>query len=209
MSTIYFVLALASANLFMIMLPGPDFVLTIKNTLKGGRLCGMATALGIAFGIAVHVTYCWLGVATLIHNSTIFSTLIRWLGACYLIWLGARSLFETGRAQTDSLSANAGQPHSITVGSSFLNGFLTNLLNVKALLYFLSVFSVAVSPNSPIWVHISLALAFVLSALIWFNLLTIIINSTYIRRGLYKYEWIISRGAGTVLIVLGLVVLIG
>ncbi len=70
--------------------PGPDLALVLKNSLESGRKAGIYSALGIALGIAVHVSYSVLGLAVLISKSILLFNIIKLIGAAYLIYIGSK-----------------------------------------------------------------------------------------------------------------------
>ena len=76
------------------MLPGPDFVIVTKNTLLHSRHSGFYASLGIGCAILVHVTYCALGIAFIISKSVLWFDIIKYTGACYLIYLGICTLLS-------------------------------------------------------------------------------------------------------------------
>ena len=81
-------LLITSVHLLAAASPGPDFVLVSQQTLAKGRRTGLICSLGITLGLAIHITYSVLGLATLIAHSQPLLTAIKWLGGSYLIYLG-------------------------------------------------------------------------------------------------------------------------
>ena len=80
--------------LFAVMLPGPDFALVTKNTLLHSRRSGFFTSLGVSASNLVHITYCAFGLAIVIANSLLLFSIIKYIGAAYLIYLGLRSFLS-------------------------------------------------------------------------------------------------------------------
>ncbi|WP_372843123.1 LysE family translocator, partial [Psychrobacter sp.] len=81
-------LLITSVHLLAAASPGPDFVLVSQQTLAKGRRTGLICSLGITLGLAVHIIYSVLGLATVIAHSQPLLTAIKWLGGSYLIYLG-------------------------------------------------------------------------------------------------------------------------
>ena len=76
--------------------PGPDFVLVVKNAARYSRRAALATTVGINLGIAVHMSYCILGLALIIAQTPWLFGLLKYAGAGYLIWIGVQALFSRG-----------------------------------------------------------------------------------------------------------------
>lgn len=113
----------------LVMLPGPDFALITRISLTEGRGSGQAAACGVALGIMVHTSAAMLGISAVIAQSVTLFTLLRYAGAAYLCWMGFHAL--RGRA--------------------FRQGFLTNALNPKAVLFFLTMLPQFLDPHAALW----------------------------------------------------------
>src|SRR5438094_7329342 len=97
-------LTIASLHLLAVMSPGPDFVLISKNSLVYSRKSGVYSALGLALGILVHITYSLIGIAYIISRSIVIFSTIKLLGAGYLIYIGYKSLWAKPIKMTDDVS---------------------------------------------------------------------------------------------------------
>ncbi|MCC4265241.1 LysE family translocator [Oceanimonas baumannii] len=128
---------LALLGMLIVISPGADFVLVLKNSLNRGRLAGIWSAIGISLAISVHIAYSMLGISYLISQNEWLFNLVRYAGALYLIYLGLKGVFGAQR--------HSGEEPETTKSSDgwrFLaQGFLCNVLNPKTMLFFLSVFS--------------------------------------------------------------------
>ena len=138
----------------LVMLPGPDFALIAKISLMNGRPQGQAAAVGVALGICVHTTAAMLGISAIIAQSVLWFSILKYIGAAYLAWLGIQALRAAQRAGQPVSSAvvkTAHQPHTQADATPpaqrlsmrqwlhfFGQGFLTNALNPKAVLIFLT-----------------------------------------------------------------------
>ncbi len=138
-------LLITSIHLLAAASPGPDFVLVSQHTLKYGRKAGLWCSLGIALGLSVHIIYSILGLATVVANSTTLLWWIKLLGGCYLIYLGFTGLRSKAKAIT--MQANRGHAVNLSVKKSLSMGFACNVLNPKAPIYFIAVFTVVLSPD--------------------------------------------------------------
>ena len=149
------------AAIFVI-LPGPDFALIAKISLMNGRPQGQAAAVGVALGICVHTTAAMLGISAIIAQSVLWFSVLKYVGAAYLVWLGILAL-RAGRRAGQPVSAavvkTAHQPHADPAADSmnlrrwmhfFGQGFLTNALNLKAVLLFLTFLPQFMDPHTPL-----------------------------------------------------------
>src|SRR3990167_8358978 len=178
--------------LFSAMLPGPDFALVTKNTLLHSRRAGIFTTLGISVAVLVHITYCALGLAIVIANSLILFGIIKYIGATYLIYIGISSLLSK---QLDHLLPSGGQSRRSSMVNivAFRQGFLCNLLNPKATLFFLALFTMIIKPETPaIWLVIYAIEMFFLTVG-WFSSLTWILSHPRITRLLEKSEKYLAK----------------
>lgn len=186
------------------MLPGPDFAIVTKNTLLHSRRSGLWTTFGVSCAILVHMSYCVLGLAWVITQSLLFFSLIKYLGALYLIHLGMQSLM--------SKQAQAWAPHvhkstsktQISKAQSFRQGFLCNLLNPKATLFFLAIFTVIIKPNTPLVWKIIYTLEIFCITLLWFSSLTWILSHARVKKMLEKAEKYLAKILGVCLIGFGI-----
>ncbi len=190
--------------LFGAMLPGPDFVIVTKNSLLYSRQSGYFTSFGVGAAILVHMTYCLCGLAFVISNSLLLFGFIKYIGASYLIYLGINSLFF--KQSKGFLSSNKKiQKKEISNFTSFRQGFLCNLLNPKATLFFLSLFTVIIKPGTSFsWMSIYALEVFFISTA-WFCVLTAILSHSYIKHVLEKAEKYIAKLLGAFLIGFGVV----
>jgi len=121
----------------LVLTPGPDFAVVVRNALRGRRL-GVATSAGTISGLLVHTVAAALGLSAVLAASALAFTLVKVAGAGYLCWLGMRALLSAGshRAAHQDPSQSASP---LPARLAFRHGLLTNVLNPKAPLIFLSV----------------------------------------------------------------------
>jgi threonine/homoserine/homoserine lactone efflux protein len=124
----------------VIVTPGPDTALTIRNALSGGRPAGLGTALGVAAGQAIWTVATSAGIAALLVASATAFAALRLAGAAYLGWLGAQALWTavTARGET-RLEAGREPGRRLSVASAFRQGVLSNLGNPKMAIFFTSL----------------------------------------------------------------------
>jgi RhtB (resistance to homoserine/threonine) family protein len=203
MLTQFFTIGLLT--LFSAMLPGPDFAIVTRNTIAYSRRSGLYTSLGIASGVLVHVTYCVWGVAIVILNSLTLFSIIKYVGAGYLVYLGVNSLRSPlpARPITDRqvMARTAALPRL----ASFRQGFVCNLFNPKATLFFLALFTMIIDPATPpVWSVIYVVeIFFIVSA--WFCCLTFILSHPSMVNLITKSEKYIAKLLGLFLIGFGII----
>jgi threonine/homoserine/homoserine lactone efflux protein len=124
----------------VIVTPGPDTLLTVRNTLGGGRRGGLGTALGVATGQAVWTIATCGGIATLLLASASAFAALRLVGAAYLVWLGARAVWGAWRPHGPRRHpGDLGPGPRLAPGAAFRQGVLSNLGNPKMAVFFTSL----------------------------------------------------------------------
>lgn len=179
--------------------PGPDMVIVARNTVTSTRRAGLMTALGVLVGNLVHITYCAIGIGWVISQSVTAFSILKYAGAAYLIFLGFRSFTSEDMSLNTSIEKRR---HST---KSFVSqGFLNNILNPKGTLFYLGVFTVVIDPKtSAIEMGVLVVTMMLISASFWvFFVWTL--DTQIIRRAIERFQTIISRSFGVLLIGLGL-----
>lgn len=196
-------ISIALLNLLAAMTPGPDFALITRNTVQYSRRAGILTALGISTAVLVHITYCSLGLAIIITKSTVLFDLIKFAGGSYLIYMGISAIKSQKKA--NKLESNKLNKTPLAMGKwqAFRQGFLTNLLNPKAAIFFLALFTMVVDTGLH-WFTLALALTLFITVFAWFSCLTLILSHQKVAKLLQRSQKIIIKATGIFLIVFGL-----
>ncbi len=201
--------------LLFVMLPGPDFALIAKISLLEGRPQGQAAACGVALGICVHTAAAMLGISAIIVHSVFLFNVLKYVGAAYLVWLGIKALRyadATGVAVTRTAVAVPGvQKRQISRLSfpqwrrCFVQGFLTNVLNPKAVILFLTFLPQFTNPMLPLGSQF-LLLGGIMASLcfIWYMLLAYMLGRVHCMFESYRFQIWLQRCAGAIFIVFGL-----
>ena len=126
--------------------PGPDVLYIVTRALKNGLRVGLVAGLGIAAGCLVHVGAAAVGVGALLAASSTAFTLLKWLGAAYLLWLGIGALRSRARVQLDGSAATAA-PQSMW--RNVARGFVANAVNPKVALFFMAFLPQFVTAGAP------------------------------------------------------------
>ena len=161
--------------------PGPDFFMVLRNSLSRGRLAGVMTALGIGSALVVHVVYSVLGLALVIASSPAVFGLIRVCGALYLLYIAARCLMSKKSELPDICASAAPDTGKDSPLRGWREGFWCNLLNPKAALFFLSIFSQFMTPETPGAVRWIYGAEVIVIVTVWFTLLALFLSTNRLR----------------------------
>jgi len=196
-------LAIAVVHLLAVMSPGPDFAMVTRNSLIYSRKIAIYTSLGIALGISVHVAYSLLGIGIVISKSIILFNVIKYIGAAYLLYIGYKSLMSKP-ADAASQQIKIENIKSISIREAVWSGFLTNVLNPKATLFFLSLFTQIVDPVTPKYIQMIYGFEMMVITFVWFSIVAILFSNSLIKAKVNKFQHYIERVTGVVLIALGI-----
>ncbi|RDX35314.1 LysE family translocator [Kangiella sp. HD9-110m-PIT-SAG06] len=206
-------LLIASAHLLAVMSPGPDFAIVMRQSLVFGKRFAIITSLGIGLAIFVHVAYAVMGVGILIQSTEWLFKLIQLAGAGYLIYIGYGAI----QAKAETSSANSVSQVEegktlkaqklMTDGKAFRQGFVTNVLNPKATLFFLSLFTTLVDATTPLAIQGFYGVWMAIVTAAWFVFLSYILSSNKVRGFFNQFGHWIDRILGGFLIALALFLL--
>lgn len=197
-------LTVALAHLLAVTSPGPDFAVVLRQTLAHGRSSGVATALGIGSGISFHVAWAMFGMGWIVQRFPALLEVLRYGGAAFLLWMGYKAL----RAQPAANAELSGSAEGGSLLRHFGVGLATNLLNPKALLFFIALCSTVITGDTPLWLRLSLGLWMVLSTAAWFSLVSLTLGHPAVRQRLLKHGYWIDRAMGAILVLLALAVIL-
>ncbi len=193
-------LLVALVHLLAVISPGPDFAVVIRNSVSAGRQAGLMTALGIGIGIFLHVAYSLLGIGIIVSQSVWLFNLLKLVAGAYLLYIGIKALRSKPQPAPDlALNATVLAPLK-----AFRMGFITNGLNPKATLFFLSVFTLVISPQTPTLVQAGYGLYLAVATGIWFCLVALLFSQPTVRRGFARMGHWFDRLMGALLVGLGL-----
>lgn len=181
--------------------PGPDFAITVKNSLVYSRRSGLLTAFGIALGSLIHISYTLLGLGLLITKIPILMHIIQYIGAGYLFYIGYKNLLA--KANTDKVGGYDSNA-DLKPMQAFSLGFITNLFNPKAMLFFISLFSVLMPKEISDSNKLSLAIILFFETLLWFSFVAYSLSGKNTRAKFQKMSHWIERITGAILIILAL-----
>jgi threonine/homoserine/homoserine lactone efflux protein len=208
----FFVIALV--HLLAVASPGPDFAIILKQSIRYDRRTAVVTSFGIAAGILLHVTYSLVGIGILIASDERLFTALKYIAAgyfAYIAWHGLRAkkprdetLHSKEIKQNESSKTTAGNDDNDypSTKKAFFTGFLINGLNVKATLFFVSLFSVIIAPETPFVIKLSYGLYMTFATAAWFVFLSYLLTHYRVRYFLQLKGYLLDRIMGAVLLVL-------
>ncbi|MGW4256945.1 LysE family translocator, partial [Streptomyces californicus] len=167
----------------MVALPGADFTVVVRNALAS-RTAGLATALGVAGGLLVHTALAVAGLAAVLVTLPVLFRTVQLLGGAYVLYLGISALYalrrrngRSGQSEEGTADDGTGRPAPREFGRALRQGFLTNALNPKAPVLFLSLLPQFVPHGQPPLPRtLLLAAVVVVLALIWFPAVALLVD---------------------------------
>lgn len=194
-------LMLTLVHFLAVISPGPDFAVVVRQSISFGRSTALITSLGIGVGISIHLIYTLLGLGFIISQSAILFTIMKSLGALYLSYLGIKLLFSKAPTQNTPPLTITIDPNRHHHKRAFMLGFMTNLFNPKATLFFVAIFTTIVSVDTPITVQSLYGLWLCISTTVWFSMVSFFFSQQKIRNQFIRYSYLFDRLMGGVLLI--------
>jgi threonine/homoserine/homoserine lactone efflux protein len=192
----YLVFALALIS------PGPDFAVTLRTSVAKGRRAGWACAAGVASANAIHILLVRLGVGKLVAGSPLAYRALVGAAAAFLAYLGVQALL----APWQQPAQDPGAPIAPQArrNNAFLEGFLVNILNGKAILFWLSFFALVLQPGESWLLQLVFPIFLVVSIFSWFAFVATVMSQPRIRAAFYRHEQRFHLVMGVLLLCLAL-----
>lgn len=219
---------LAMIHTVALVSPGPDFAIMVKLAMSQSRNVTIAAAVGVSVAILAHIILSLTGVSLVIKSSLIGYLLVQLLGASYLALMGFGALrgaivsFSKPKmmaigeaAEPSSILATsnnnatpiAGALNPLSVGQGFMRGFYTNILNPKALVFFLTLFSALITLSVTPATKVTAALVLFALSLIWFCFLALMLSKAKVQEKLQRISPIIDAAIGVIFMSVALAIL--
>ncbi|MEN5198570.1 LysE family transporter [Pseudomonas wadenswilerensis] len=194
-------LTVALIHLLAVASPGPDFAVVVRESVTHGRRAGTWTALGVGTAIFLHVGYSLLGIGLIVSQSIMLFNALKWLAAAYLLYIGFKALrARPGAPGSENVQASTVER---TPRAAFVAGFMTNGLNPKATLFFLSLFTVVINPHTPLAIQAGYGAYLAVATGLWFCLVAMLFSQQRVRAAFARMGHWFDRTMGAVLIALG------
>lgn len=186
--------------------PGADTMLVMRSVFARGRVAGLLTTLGVCSGLFVHAAFSALGLSVILMRSAAAFEAVKLVGAAYLIFLGAQSLWRVWRSRGDGAGSynDEGRSHKRGHVKAFYEGLLTNVLNPKVAVFYLAFLPQFIQPSDPVLTK-SLLLAGIHFSLgmVWLSLVTVFLGQmravfvgSGVQRGLEAVAGVVLVGLG-------------
>lgn len=160
--------AFVGISVLVILLPGPDTAVVTKNALLRGRRAALATTFGVSTGLLVWTVCAALGLAAVVRASAVAFTVLKLIGATYLVLLGVQALRAASAHRGDAASAVAALSAAASVVTAYRQGLFSNLANPKIAVFFTSLLPQFVSARAAVFApSLMLGTVFVLITLAW------------------------------------------
>ena len=193
------------ACVLLIVLPGPDTAIVTKNTIVNGQKGGFQTMVGSCAGLTVHTIAAVAGLSAIIVKSAVAFTVLKYVGAAYLCYLGIKTLMSL-RAKKTEAEEMTDIPEIEAKGNSyFKQGLVTNITNPKVAVFFLTFLPQFLSKGSePFWPFLTMGIIYIVLTFVWFALYVFLLNK--IREFMKKpaTQSVIESLTGAVLIGFGI-----
>ncbi len=183
-----------------LLLPGPDFIGVVRSAMTRGTAGGLRTTVGVSMGLGFYATLSLLGLSAVLAEYQWLTWAIRALGGAYLAFLGIKLLRAKPLGAADVMTPPVR-------GNAFIFGFLVTLTNPKAIVIFASVFATAVTGSTPSWLMALMIGLVVLSALVWYSIVTLFMSSAPVMRRFQHARHWIERAAGACFVAIGVRIL--
>jgi len=192
----------AVAHFLAVASPGPDFAMVMRQSIAHGRRAAIWTSVGIGSAILVHVTYALLGIGILLRTYPVAFTAMKVAGAAYLAWIGVQGLRSRPRHDVSESPfgrrGDSSRPAEPAAHSAWTAGFLTNVFNPKATLFFVALFASLIDPRTPKVIQGAYGLWMAASTMGWFAMVSVVFTRDRVRAAFLRAGHWIDRAMGVV-----------
>jgi RhtB (resistance to homoserine/threonine) family protein len=182
-------------GLLAIISPGPDFLIVTQNSLQYGRKTGLQTAIGVSLANLCHVLLNIIGIGLIISKSIVAFTILKYLGAMYLIYFGFKAI-RSGSLNNNQQNINKNKEFN----SGFPSGFFCSIFNPKACLFYLSLFSVIIPVTTTQSARLLYGVWLSLLSLLWFAGVAYFFTNQTIQNKFFNFKSWLEKISGTLLI---------
>lgn len=197
-------LLIALVHLMAVASPGPDFAIVLRYAVRFGRQQAIAASIGIGAAILLHVTWSLVGIAVLIQTTPGLFKVLSFAAAGYLFYIGVMALRSQAPSHPEQAIAGSSADKVPSARKAFITGFITNGLNPKATLFFLSLFAVIISPLTPLSYKIIYGVYMSIATAAWFCMLSVVLTHTKVRGFLLLKGYWFDRLMGLLLLALAM-----
>jgi RhtB (resistance to homoserine/threonine) family protein len=192
-------LTIAILHFFAVSSPGPDYIIVTRQSIRSGRAAALFTSLGIAFGILIHCFAAMTGLTYIISSNPFIFLCLKIISACYLAYLGFISIFNSDIKEDNHIESPVS---TLDYLYSFRMGFITNVLNPKAILFFITVFSIVLDSSTSL-ISLSLYGAYMsLATFVWFAFISYLFTNQEIVKKYGQFSSKFEKILGCILLLI-------
>ena len=199
-------LTMAFAHLMAVASPGPDFAIVMKHSISYGKRIAIITSAGVGMAIFLHVAYALAGIGLIVKSSPLLYQALIIIASGFLLYLGYGAIKSIPQGELAPEAMRTAP--SISDKKAFALGFLTNGLNPKATIFFLSLFTVIIDVDTPFAVKSAFGVYLALATFCWFLFLSLILTKPSVRQIFTRKGYVFDRVMGWVLILLSINILV-
>ncbi len=203
------IFSILGLHLLAVMSPGPDFILVTKNSLTYTRKAGVYTAIGIALGLTIHISYSLAGLGVLIVHSPQFFRVLQIIGGTYLSYIGVMSLISLFKSKHTKIAEDIDTKQELSHWRALQMGFFTNVFNPKVGLFFVSIFSQFFTKEESLATQIIIAFLLTFVTFLYFALVSYAITHVKIKMLYLKVEHFIEFTFSLIILALAFTILWG
>lgn len=196
-------LAIAAFQVVVLVVPGPDILLVSQTAMARSRRAALFAGLGVVLGISCWAGLALLGINILFQNFPLLHGIIKFLGGAYLLWMGYNLWKSSLSKQTDEVTAKDQSLSPLSDLKALRMGFLTNIANPKAAIFFGSMFSGVMSVDASLGLKLSAFALIIGLSLIWFALVALGMSTNRVQNAYLRAKKTIDRAAGTFMLGFG------
>lgn len=192
-------LTIAILHFFAVSSPGPDYIIVTRQSIRSGRAAALFTSLGIAFGILIHCFAAMTGLTYIISSNPFIFLCLKIIASCYLAYLGFISIFNSDIKEDSHMESPVSTSDYLY---SFRMGFITNVLNPKAILFFITVFSIVLDSSTSL-ILLSLYGAYMsLATFAWFAFISYLFTNQEIVKKYGQFSSKFEKILGCILLLI-------
>ena len=196
------------AHFLALLSPGPDFVLIVKSAIKNDSKDAMGVALGITIANAVYISLCLIGIGSILAASALLMIILKIIGGLFLIYLAVQALQarKTSYSQLDINESISTNVTNTTFLKEFVAGFISGIFNPKNLLFYLSLFTVVLTPEVSFAFKLSLGVWMTIVVFLWDTSIIFLLSTRKVRQKFTQAAYYIDKITGALLGIIGVTI---
>ena len=196
------------AHFLALLSPGPDFVLIVKSAIKNDSKEAMGVALGITMANAVYISLCLIGIGSILAASALLMIILKIIGGLFLIYLAVQAL-QARKSSYSQLDINESISNNLTNTTflkEFVAGFISGIFNPKNLLFYLSLFTVVLTPEVSFAFKLSLGIWMTIVVFLWDTSIIFLLSTRKVRQKFTQAAYYIDKITGALLGIIGVTI---